>query len=171
MQHSKNTSDKIHIATIGAPFGVRGHFRLKVFTEHPGDALAYGPLSDEKGKIYAFNLIRTENPNTLVVSEPSIKDRTMAERIRGIKLYIDEANLPDVEDDDTFYGSDLIDLKVVDEHGNTLGSVTNLVNYGASDILEVLTPEGKKQIPFIKDAILDVDFDKGIITIYPAFLI
>ena len=171
MAHTKATSDKIHIATIGAPFGVRGHFRLKVTTERPEDALSYGALQDSHGKAYSFNLTRIENNTTLIVTEPSVKDRTMAEAMRGVKLYVNASSLPEIEDDDTFYESDLIGLKVVDADGAVIGETTNVFNYGASDILEVKTSEGLKQIPLIEDAVIEIDLSKEIVVIHLQFLI
>ena len=67
----------IHIATVGAPFGVRGLFRLKTFTELPEDVLSYGALTDEKGQKYSFKLIRIEDTRTLVVSSDAVPDRTV----------------------------------------------------------------------------------------------
>lgn len=148
---------KIHIATIGAPFGVRGHFRLKTFTDLPEDALSYGPLTDEKGKTLEFKLIRVEDNRTLVVTSPAAPDRTAAEALRGIKLYAEKSAIPDVDDKDTFYIHDLIGAEVYDEHGKIVGILFDIENYGAGDILVIKTEEGYQQIAFQKDSVPAID--------------
>ncbi len=157
---------RIHVATIGAPFGVRGYFRLKTTTEHPKDALSYGPLTDTKGIAYHFTLVRVENSHTLVVSEKSTSDRTKAEALRGTKLYINESALPKILQDDAFYVRDLIGMEVHDAEGNVIGTVATVENYGASDILVIKAKEGGlKQIAFIEDSVLDICRDHNIIVI------
>ena len=165
----------LHLATVGAPFGVRGAFRLKTLTEDPLDALSYGDLQDAHGTHHAFHVVRVENAHTLIVTSPSIKDRTMAEEWRGTKFYIEKDKLPSLgnpEDDDTFYIQDLEGMRVISAHdGTELGYVLHVINHGASDILIVKTQSGEAQIAFIQDAIHTVDADKGMIIVEPDHLI
>lgn len=159
-------SSKIHIATIGAPFGVRGCFRLKTHTEDPKNALNYGDLTDQKGKAYAFAFVRVENPNTLIVSSKEVLDRTAAESLRGIKLYVSKEKFPTRDEtDEGYYYHALLGLKVNDTEGHFIGTVESIENYGASDILVIKTDEGLKQIAFIEDAVPEVNLDKGYLVI------
>ncbi|MBX9976748.1 MAG: ribosome maturation factor RimM [Alphaproteobacteria bacterium] len=162
------------MATIGAPFGVRGCFRLKTRTEHPENALSYGPLTDASGKFYQFKLVRIEDVHTLVVSEANTPDRTAAEGLRGIKLFTDQQALPEINtdtDDDALYCGDLIGLEARDADGNIVGTVENVENYGASDILIIKTAEGLKQIAFILDSVLDINIEKEYLVIVKDHLI
>ena len=169
---------RVHLATIGAPFGVKGAFRLKTFTEHPKSVLSYGSLFDNTGKVYTFQMLRVEEPSTLVVKESSVMDRTDAQKLRGTKLYVFKENLPSSTppvdhtiQEDTFYQHELLGINVVEENGASIGEVTSVENYGASDILIIKTQNGEKQAPFIKDAVLSVDLSKGILVLAKAFLI
>lgn len=172
------SSKRVHLATIGAPFGVKGAFRIKTFTDHPKNVLSYGTLFDIDGKTYTFHVLRIEPPSTLVVREVSIIDRTDAEKLRGTKLYILKENLPTSKsnnnaphDGDTFYQHELVGMHVTTESGETIGHVTSVENYGASDILMIKTTEGQKQIPFIKDAVPSIDIQNGTLIIVEAFLL
>jgi 16S rRNA processing protein RimM len=174
------SSKRVHIATIGAPFGVKGAFRIKTFTDDPKNILLYGSLFDIAGKTYTFHVLRTEPPATLVVREVSIIDRTEAEKLRGTKLYILKENLPSSahhenaskgHDTDTFYQHELVGMQVVTETGDIIGDVTSVENYGASDILMIKTKEGTKQIPFIKDAVPSIDLTHGTLIIVENFLL
>ncbi len=165
-------SDIIHIATIGAPFGVRGHLRLKTNTENPKNALSYGSLTDHKGRAYTFKLIRVENDNTLIVSEESTLDRTAAEGLRGIKLFVQKKDLPTLKNEDEFYTNDLIGMTAYSLENELLGNVLEVHNYGASDILTLRMTDGTlKQIAFIRDSVLTVDHLQKKITLVKEHLL
>ena len=161
----------IHIATIGAPFGVRGLFRLKTFTELPEDVLSYGALTDEKGQKYSFKLIRIEDTRTLVVSSDAVPDRTAAEALRGIKLYAEKLAIPKIEDEHTFYIHDLIGADVISTEGEHIGTLYDIENYGAGDILVIKTEDGYKQIAFQKDGVPEVDKNSKKIIVVKEFLL
>ena len=62
---------------------------------------------------------------------------------------------------DEFFITDLIGLNVVTDEGETLGTLTDVMETGANDVYCVKTPEGKELLlPAIRDCILDVDLDK-----------
>ena len=66
-----------------------------------------------------------------------------------------------------YFICDLIGLKVIDEFGKTIGELTDVIQTGANDVYEVTTPERKKYLfPVIKECILNVDLDEGIVTVH-----
>ena len=55
------------------------------------------------------------------------------------------------EDEDEFLHADLIGCAVVDPAGTVLGTVTAVENYGAGDLLDIETPDGRSVLmPFTK---------------------
>ena len=63
--------------------------------------------------------------------------------------------------EDEFFITDLIGLNVLTDEGETLGTLTDVMETGANDVYCVKTPEGKELLlPAIRDCILDVDLDK-----------
>lgn len=160
----------IHLATIGAPFGVRGHFRLKTLTENPEDSLSYGPLTDDKGTVFDITLVRVEDTRTLIVTSTRSPDRTAAENLRGTKLYGKRKELSH-EDDDTLYVQDLVGLEVKDQYGDSVGKVFGVENYGASDILVIKTDSGYLQIAFIEESVPTVDIEAGTIVVIKEHLL
>ena len=109
-------SEKVLMAVIGAPHGVRGEVRVKTFT---GDPLAlgdYGPLFDAAGKSYTILDLRPSK--TVVVAKiKEVPTREAAEAANGTELFVARAALPDDLDEDEFYQTDLIGLSAVDEAG------------------------------------------------------
>ena len=156
------------MATIGAPFGVRGAFRLKTMTENPQDALAHDPLRTDQGTTFSFKLVRIENQNTLIVESPQCKDRTVAEQLRGTKFYTLKENLrkDDLLEEGTFYVHDLVGANVEDQNGASLGTVYAIENYGASDILIIKTPDAAYlQVALIEESVPVIDLAQHRVTV------
>ena len=63
-----------------------------------------------------------------------------------------------------YFISDLIGLSVIDNEDNSIiyGTLSDVINYGASDIYEVDTPNGKRLIPAVPEFVKSIDTDKGI---------
>ena len=69
--------------------------------------------------------------------------------------------------EDEYFIADLIGLQIVDDSGITIGTLKNVIETGANDVYEVTTTDGGTVLlPAIKDCILDVDMDEGIILVH-----
>ncbi len=163
-------SRTLHLATIGAPFGVRGHFRVKTFTENPENILSYAPLTDDKGHVFDLKLIRVEDIRTIIVSSPSVPDRTAAEKIRGIKIY-GEVKDEDQKDDSLFFIHNLVGMHVMDTEGTPVGTIFDVENYGASDILIIKTDSGYLQIAFIEESVPTINQETKTVTVVKEHLL
>src|SRR5690606_27552257 len=75
--------------------------------------------------------------NVLVARLAGINDRTAAEKLNGVELYVDRALLPEPDGEDDFYHADLIGLEARLGDGRVLGTVSAVPNFGAGDLLEV----------------------------------
>ena len=61
----------------------------------------------------------------------------------------------------------VIGLTIVDDSGVTIGKLENVIETGANDVYEVLTQDGGRVLlPAIKDCILDVDTEEGVILVH-----
>jgi 16S rRNA processing protein RimM len=96
-----------------------------------------------------------------------VSDRSAAEALRGSLVEIDHSALPPL-DDGEYYHADLIGLAAVDADGNRVGTVAAVENYGAGDLLEIETENGKSSMIPFKPGIADLD--DGRIVIDPEFL-
>ncbi len=63
-----------------------------------------------------------------------------------------------------YFISDLIGLNVVDNDDNSIiyGTLSDVINYGASDIYEIDTPNGKRLMPAVPEFVKSIDTEKGI---------
>src|SRR5262249_37716821 len=84
--------------------------------------------------------------------------RNAAEALNGAELFVERTALPDELEEEEFYHTDLVGMEVLDEHGNRLGKVSAVQNFGAGDIIEVKGPAiSGALIPFTKAAVPTVD--------------
>ena len=152
-------AQRICVAQIGAPHGVRGEVKLWPFTQDAEAVRDYGPLETEDGATrFEIEALRPAKDH-LVVRLKGVNDRNAAERLTNTKLFVARERLPETEADDEFYHADLIGLAVVDGDGQTVGAVSAIHNFGAGDLVEVKPAQGDKTVllPFTEAAVPVVD--------------
>ena len=162
-------ADRVCVARIGAAHGVRGEVKLWSFTEDPAAVASYGPLETQDG-LRQFEIEELRRAKDHFVARISgIEDRTAAEKLRNLELYVPRARLPKIDDADTFYHADLIGLDAVTMNGTQVGTVHALHNFGAGDIIEIV-PLGSGDplmLPFNEATVPKIDLAAKQIVIVP----
>jgi len=100
----------------------------------------------------------------LTAKFPGCNDRTTAEQYTGLLVAVPRSSLPQ-QSDDEYYWTDLIGLAVVNLAGESLGTVENLMDTGANQVLCVRGASGEILIPFIASAIRQVDLAARVIRV------
>lgn len=72
----------------------------------------------------------------LLMGFEAVSDREHVERLVGSSLFIDKSKLPPLEED-TYYWSDLLGLKVIDCSGLLLGSLEEVIPTPGNDVYVV----------------------------------
>jgi 16S rRNA processing protein RimM len=149
----------ILLAVIGRPHGVQGLVRV---TSYADDPTAYGPLRDAQGRKF---LLRSRGNGVAEIAELvdgapiRVADRTTAEKLTNLRLYVDRAQLPEPEADE-FYLADLIGLTAFDAAGEELGRVSAVHDYGAGASLEI-AGRTSTIVPFTRVCVPEVDLAAG----------
>ena len=157
----------ILVAQIGASFGVKGEFKLLSFTANPLDVARYRPLYDEKGAPSLSLLSVRPHKGALIATAQDIGDKTKADGLKGHKLYIGRDQLLPTQDDD-YYITDLIGLKVMGLDGALLGRITAVDNFGAGDLLDIAPLTGPSYyLAFTRENVPEVHIEKGFVVIAP----
>ncbi|MBV8938423.1 MAG: 16S rRNA processing protein RimM [Alphaproteobacteria bacterium] len=139
----------ILVGVIVGAQGLKGRVKIKSFTQAPEQIGAYGPLFDRNGQQPLSLRVTGASGSLVVAAIEDCRTRNQAEALKGRELYIPAAALPQLEDDETYYWSELVGLKVVDAAGRELGSVAAVHNYGAGDMLEIAFADKESQfLPF-----------------------
>ncbi|WP_455476970.1 ribosome maturation factor RimM [Bartonella sp. B41] len=164
----KKLKNKVHIATIGLAHGVKGEVSVKVFSAEPQRLKAYGILYDDIGRFYEIAAFRVQKGNAIVRFK-GVEERSIAERLKGIHLYVMRDQLADDLGEDEFYQIDLIGLCVQDCVGQVLGEISGFFNFGAGDLLEVrLNTQKTVFIPFSKAAVPKICINSGFLVVDPS---
>lgn len=168
-EHAMDSTKKdnlVLMGQIGAAHGIKGEVRIKSFTQNPLDLAAYSPLQTGKpGQTITIKKAREQKGMLVAVLEES-RSRNDAEALNGTKLYVERGQLPQTEDDDEFYHTDLVGLKARTPDGEELGSVAAVQNYGAGDVLEVRPLRGPTALyPFTRQGVPTINLAEGYLVI------
>jgi 16S rRNA processing protein RimM len=161
-------AERICVGRIGAAHGTRGEVKLWSFTADPLAVADYGALESGDGtRSFEIETLRPAK-DFLVARFAGIADRTAAEELRNVELYVARERLP-LPESDEYYHADLIGLAVVDTSGAALGSVAAVHNFGAGDLIEVKPPLGGAtfMLPFTETVVPVVDVAGGRIVVDP----
>lgn len=160
---------RIQLGVIGRAHGVRGLVKITSHTADPADLIAYGPLSDEQGRVYALSWKGdgvAEIARVVDGVPVKVADRDQAEKLTNTRLFIDRSALPAPEDDE-YYLTDLIGLAAVDQTGKPIGTVTVVHDYGAGASFEIATAATPLIIPFTAACVPTVDLAAGRVVVVP----
>jgi 16S rRNA processing protein RimM len=164
-------NDWITLAVIGPPHGVSGRVKVKSLTEPEDDFARHSALTYADGTPLKLK-ITGHAQGMAIVSIEGITDRNQAELLRGKKLGVPRSALPELKKPDQFYVADLIGMHVLDANGGAFGTVDSVANYGASDILEILRPNGVAELyAFTAATFPNVDRAARRITIDPPIIL
>jgi 16S rRNA processing protein RimM len=160
-------TNKIFLGQIGAAHGIKGQVRIATHTQDPEAIGSYGPLdTDRPGLTVTLTKVRLQK-NVVIVNIKGISDRTAAEQLNGVNLFIDRDRLPPSDDEDDFYHADLIGLEARLESGVIIGQVSALPNFGAGDLIEIRDPQSGDTFlyPFTRAVVPHVNLADGYLTI------
>jgi 16S rRNA processing protein RimM len=153
--------DGLLVGVILGAQGLKGEVKVKAFTAAPHSIGCYGPLFTEDGRSFAVKAVRPIKGDNAALLLTGINDRGSAESLKGVRLYIPRAALPQPKKNE-FYHADLLGLGVEDESGKKLGVVCGVHNFGAGDVIEIAIGETDTSfIPFTKAEVPVVDLAGG----------
>ena len=146
-------NDKITVAIILKPQGIRGEVKVKAMTDSADDLTAFKSVLID-GVAYSVLSVRAQG-EFAYLGLKGIADRNAAELLRGKNIEVDRADMPDLPDG-TYYIGDLIGCTVVNERGDILGTVED-VTPAKTDIFTLKTDSKTVMFPAADGVIAEVD--------------
>ncbi len=165
---AQDSASRILVGRFGAAHGVRGEIRIKSYTADPMALADYAGLSDQTGaRGFRIESARPVKDDIIVARLKGVGDRSAAEALTNIEIYIDRAALPP-PDEEEFYIADLIGMRAQRADGAPFGVISNVLNFGAGDILDIALEGGGSQlVPFTRACAPHVDVKSRCVTVEP----
>jgi 16S rRNA processing protein RimM len=160
---------RVLLGVVAAPHGVRGLVRIRSFTEDPMAVAKYSPLSDETGKKkYRVEALSAARGAVLARIE-GVADRTAAEALRGMRLYVERERLPATGERE-WYEADLVGLSAVGRDGRDWGKVIAFHDFGGGLAMEVSGGSASRSsmmLPFTDEVVPEIDIEGGKVVVDP----
>lgn len=161
-----SSQEWVTIGRIVGVHGVKGEVKIVPSVEDPAfwRALKTIYLQGRIRRELKVQSVRLHQGNALMMFE-GMADRTAAETLRGRTVEVPFTWLPALEEDE-YYVTQLIGLKVVTTEGELLGNVTDVIFTGANEVYVIKGERyGEVLIPAIASVIDTVDLARELITI------
>ena len=158
---------RVPIAVVATPHGLRGGVKVKVFNPETQvlvtgvEVFVTGP-GNAPERVVTLTSVQP-GPGTWIVRMESSTTRESAEALRGAEISVDRAVLPEV-DEGEWYHADLVRCDVRDVAGRSLGTVDRVESYPSVDAL-VLAGADAIEIPIVAGIVLSVDLDARAIVV------
>ena len=160
-----DNEQRVCLGVVISAHGIKGEVNIQSYSDAPETLSDYGAFTDEAGNNLEVSGLR-QGPKGPVMRLSGVVDRNAAQALKGTKLYVGRDQLPDL-DQDEYYHSDLVGLRV-EVHGEAIGAVTAVHNFGAGDIIEIDRPgQSSVMLPFTREIVPHVDIPGGVIAAEP----
>ena len=152
----------LRVGVISSTHGVKGEVKVFPTTDDPARFKALKTVLLDTGKEHkALEITGVKFfKNKVILKFKGFDNISDIEKYKGMDLLIPREDAVPLEENENFI-ADLIDMTVVTDRGETLGTLVDVLEAGANDVY-VIETEGKKEIllPAIKDCILDVNVEE-----------
>ncbi len=154
-------NDRITVAIILKPQGIRGEVKVKAMTDSAESLTEFKNVLID-GVTYSVLSVRAQG-EFAYLGLKGVADRNAAETLRGKSIEVSRADMPELPEG-RYYIGDLLGCTVVTERGDILGMVED-VTPARTDIF-MLVGDGKKITFAAADGVIsDIDIQAKKITV------
>ncbi|HCD52276.1 MAG TPA: 16S rRNA processing protein RimM [Balneolaceae bacterium] len=164
MVRDANTSPFTAIGHIVRSHGLHGELKVQINPEFINNfesvSLVY--LQNDRGDFYPrrINEIRTEgkgNSISFFAHFDSVADRNSADLLKNRSLYVENRVAEQIFEDPDADNESLLDFEVINDSGESLGLVIDVMDQGVQTLITVATTKGSLLIPVVDEYISDID--------------
>lgn len=158
--------DLLRIGVVIKPHGIRGEVKVYPTTD---DVNRFKKTDEVILITKNENLtLHVENvkffKNIVIVKFKEFNNINEVEGFRNCDIMVTRENALPLKEGQ-FYFCDVIGAKVVEENGTSVGTVTDVIETGANNVLAITMEDGKEVLfPVIPDCIKKVDTEAGVVT-------
>ena len=163
---------ELTVGRVVKAHGVTGELVVDIRTDDPELRFAPGSVlrakgSDRRERTYTVDTVRPHGAR-LLLRLAGVASRDAADALRGSLFLIDTADLPPIDEDDTYYDHQLEGLRVRTTAGVDIGTVTEVLHTAAGELLAVKRDAAPELlVPFVSAIVTSVSLEDGVVDIDP----
>lgn len=159
----------VHVGTFGQPQGLKGEIKVNIFTSSfESFKLLQNFFIDDNKSILIITKLRRVGKK-IICSLDNCNDRDSSLLFKGVRIFVLRENFPQTKDSE-YYIVDLIGCVVLDKKNNMLGTIRDIKNFGAGDLIEINSPNKDFfYIPMNQENLVKVDYEKKIVVVNPIY--
>lgn len=160
--------DTLRVGIITSTHGVRGEVKVFPTTDDPARFKKLREVLLDTGKeLKPMEITQVKFfKNMVILKFKGFDTINEIEIYKGKDLLVTRDQAVKLGPDENFI-ADLIGLDVDTDQGESLGTLTDVIQTGANDVYEVTVNNGKKVLlPAIKQCILKVDLENGKVLVH-----
>lgn len=149
-------NNDVVLGYVSGVHGLKGWVKVFSYTDPRSAILDYQPwrLVKEGGEPRVVTIERGQpHGKTIIAVLPGVTSPETARALIGSEIRLPRDDLPESEAG-TWYWSDLQGLAVINREGVQLGTVKQMIETGANDVM-VLAGERERLIPFVLERVVD----------------
>jgi 16S rRNA processing protein RimM len=163
---------ELTVGRVVKAHGVTGELVVDVRTDDPELRFAPGEVlrargSDRRERSFAVETVRPHG-NRLLVRLAGVTDRDTADALRGNVFIVDSADLPPIDEADTYYDHQLEGLRVRTTAGEDVGTVAEVLHTSGGELLAVNRENASELlVPFVSAIVTSVSLADNLVEIDP----
>jgi len=179
--NTPSLADLIELGAVQDAQGLQGQIKVRPHSSDPVALLSskelwlsliprrsVGAMFNEQASLKLYQVKQAKmHSGAVVIALVGIADRDQAEALKGARILVSRDVFPKT-DGDSYYWVDLIGCKAVNLQGDSLGEVIDVNDNGAHGIIALGDSETqavKQLVPFVKEAVQNVDLPNRLITL------
>jgi 16S rRNA processing protein RimM len=161
----KGESIYLAVGFLRRPHGVMGEILMDLHTDFPerfksGRKVYLGPQHEAA----TLGSVRAHAENLLIKIRGCDTPESVG-KYRNTWVYVKASEVPPLPQGQV-YKYELIGLDVIDDAGNSLGKLTEILETGANDVYVVRDDKKEILLPAIPDVILKIDMESKVMTVH-----
>jgi len=161
------------LGVVSRPHGIRGELKVRPFTEHPENLSRYRRLylaaEGDSAKIECTSEQVRRNGNSIILKLKECTDRTRAEQLAGMGVWVPTSDLPPLAEGE-FYLHSLEGKRARTQAGQVLGTVSALLAGGGQDVMVIRDGEEEYLVPLAPEFVVAVDETEITLDLPPGLL-
>ena len=160
--------DMLRVGVITSTHGIKGEVKVFPTTDDPArfKKLKECVIAGKRGNINVTVQSVKFFKQFVILKFKEFDNINDIERYKRCPLLVTRENAVPLEEDEYFV-ADMIGMKVITEDGTEFGTLSDVMETGANDVYVIDSKEhGEVLMPAIKECVLNVDMESGIITVH-----